>query len=81
MSCKNCDEAQEGNQTAYYRIQNANVEVRACYEHITEFFKSLNNAREQEEFARWLSEKQPKVYQQLIALRENYEREREDKAY
>jgi hypothetical protein len=47
MSCIKCDEFQDSNKTSYYRWKNANVEVRACEEHLKEVFKALNDAQEE----------------------------------
>ncbi len=51
MSCKNCEEYQEGEEirVAYYRWKNANIEMVGCPEHLREVFDALNNAQVQKE--------------------------------
>jgi len=46
MSCKKCDEFQNGYKTSYYRWKNANIEIRACEEHLKEVFEALHKAQE-----------------------------------
>ncbi len=48
MSCKECEQFQEGTFTSYYRWKNANVEVRACKEHLKEIFKALSEIQKDE---------------------------------
>lgn len=45
MSCKACDDFQDGATTSYYRWKNANIEVRGCDEHLREVFDALNKAQ------------------------------------
>lgn len=49
MSCIKCDEFQDDNKTAFYRWKNANIEVRACREHMLEVFNVLNETQKKEE--------------------------------
>lgn len=42
MSCIDCEEFQESGKTSYYRWKHANIEVRACVEHLKEVFAALN---------------------------------------
>jgi len=43
MSCAKCKEFQESKKTSYIRVGNANIEVRACKEHLRIVFNMLNN--------------------------------------
>jgi len=45
MSCKACDEFQKSDKTSYYRFGIANLEIRACEEHLKEVFDTLNRAQ------------------------------------
>jgi hypothetical protein len=54
MSCEACQKFQESTATSFFRWKNANVEVRACDEHLKEVFdvlrrniehKAVNNER------------------------------------
>jgi len=45
MSCKECEEMQNGSLTSYYRWKNANIEVRACKMHLKEVYDALNKAQ------------------------------------
>ncbi len=44
MSCQKCSDFQDSNMTSYIRWKNANVEVRACEEHLKEVFAAINAA-------------------------------------
>jgi len=44
MSCKACEQFQETTYTSYFRWKNANVEVRACPEHLKEIYEALRTA-------------------------------------
>jgi len=48
MSCKDCDDLQEGNVTSYFRWGTANIEVRACRKHLKEVYDVLREAQKQE---------------------------------
>lgn len=41
MSCKECDEAQDQDPAFYYRIENANVQVKGCDRHVKIMFDRL----------------------------------------
>ena len=41
MGCKNCDKAQELNETYFFRWKNANVALLGCREHIKEIIEWL----------------------------------------
>ncbi len=43
MSCKECKKFQESKATSYIRVGNANVEVRACEEHLKITFNKINS--------------------------------------
>lgn len=45
MSCQQCEDFQDGEQTSYYRWKNANIEVRACQTHLKEVFAALNSVQ------------------------------------
>jgi hypothetical protein len=47
MSCQDCEDFQNLNQTSYYRWKNANIEIRACKTHLLEIFDVLNDAQEE----------------------------------
>ncbi len=58
MSCTKCEEFQKSTKTFYIRVGAANVEVRACREHVKIVFNKLNNyddllevCKKDEEFA------------------------------
>ena len=55
MSCEKCKEVQDSDITSFYRWKNANVEIRACDEHLKEIFSILTEAQKKKE----LSEKCP----------------------
>jgi len=42
MSCKDCEDAQNGNMSAYYRWGTANIELRGCRIHLKEIIDFLN---------------------------------------
>lgn len=45
MSCEDCEEAKEkGIPKSYYRVDNANIEIIACAEHIRETIIRLRKA-------------------------------------
>jgi hypothetical protein len=48
MSCPDCDEVQHSQITSFFRWKNADVEIRACREHLKEIFEVLRNAQKQE---------------------------------
>lgn len=41
MSCAECEAAQAGNFSAFFRWGRAKIEVRACHDHLSEVFKVL----------------------------------------
>lgn len=43
MSCEKCGQFQESEMTSYFRWKNANIEIRACKEHLLEVFEVLKN--------------------------------------
>ena len=43
MSCEECEKAQDGGASAYYRIDVASVEVCGCSKHLGKMFSRLNN--------------------------------------
>lgn len=45
MSCKQCSKFQDGKWTSYFRWKNANIEVRACKEHMKEVYEALSKAQ------------------------------------
>jgi hypothetical protein len=47
MSCAKCENLQRSDMTSYYRWKNADIEIRACREHLIEVFEALNAAQAQ----------------------------------
>ena len=43
MSCKACEEFQDSGNVSFFRWKNANIEIRACAEHLREVFRALRN--------------------------------------
>ena len=41
MSCNKCNEFQDSEVTSFFRWKNANIEIRACEEHLKEVFEAL----------------------------------------
>lgn len=60
MSCDACEKFQKAERTSYYRWKNANIEVRACEQHLTEVFARLRDPVS-------LSAEEIKVVQAMIA--------------
>jgi len=46
MSCEACEAFRDSGMTSFYRWHNANIEIRACSEHLVEVFDALGRARE-----------------------------------
>ena len=45
MICKACEEFQDSDKSSFFRWKSANVEVRACEEHLREVFDALRKAQ------------------------------------
>ncbi len=48
MSCNNCDKAQEGSTSAYFRWKNANIELRGCGQHLRQVIQALRDSPNQQ---------------------------------
>ena len=47
MSCKDCQEAQRGEWSAFYRWGTANIELRGCTKHLREVVEILNKIQKE----------------------------------
>lgn len=49
MSCEDCEKAQESPHSFFYRIENANVEVKGCRKHVAMMFEMIDGRQRDQE--------------------------------
>ena len=48
MGCEACNKFQASSQTSYFRWKTANIEIRACEQHLREVFEVLRKEMKEE---------------------------------
>jgi len=45
MSCKECEEAQDQSPGFYYRVENANVQIKGCRKHVAKLLEMIDGRK------------------------------------